>query len=316
MVFFTEDILSSIKARSFAPISQTTFQDSDLIILSNEELQLKLVSDIQTIREDFFLTSQTVPLVAGINGYYIPNRAVGNALRAVTWIDSNGNESAPLNRVPVDRAYLFGSSNSVPTAFYIQADQIILLPKPSLSSGSIRIYFSQRPNQLVATTSCAKITAISTVSTTTTFTVDTDLTASLLIGANVDILRTQSPFMLWAQEVPITAITSTTIAVTAANISDVNAVVLPTVGDYVCPAKMSNIPQVPQEFHPVLSQMGTCRVLASLGDLNKHTAAKAELMELRKEAIKLIKNRVESAPEKVDSRGSLLGRIGSRYGLR
>lgn len=316
MIFFTEDILESIKVRTMAPISQSTFQDTGLIVIANEELQLKLVSDIQTIREDFFLTSELQPLVANINAYFIPNRAIGNALRAVTYVDTQGNESAPLNRVPVDRAYLYGTSNSVPIAYYIQADQVVLLPKPSTSQGSVKMYFSQRPNQLVATTSCAKITAIASVGGVTTFDVNTDLTGTLTTSNLIDILRAKSPFMLWSQDVAITAITSTQISVADADISDVNGLILPTVGDYICPQGQANIPQVPQEFHPVLAQMGACRILASLGDLNKLNAAKAELAEVRKEAIRLVKNRVESAPEKVDTRGSILGRIGSRYGLR
>jgi hypothetical protein len=316
MYFLTEDLLNSMKIRSFAPIAQTTFSTPDLTLILNEELQLKLVSDIQLIREDFFLSSQTQSLVAGIGAYYIPSRAVGNALRAVTFVDTQGNESAPLNRVSVDRAHLFAGSNIQPIAFYMAADQVVLLPTPSLSQGSLRLYFSQRPNQLVVTTSCAKITAINTVSTTTTFTVDTDLTSSLIVGALIDVLRTKSPFMLWSQDVAITAITSNSIAVTASKVQDVNALTLPTVGDYICPAGQANIPQVPQEFHPMLAQMGAVRLLASLGDINKHQIAKADLQEARREAIKLIKNRVESAPQKVDTRGGLLGRMGARHGLR
>lgn len=316
MFFLTEDLLNSTKVRTFAPISQTTFSDADLTLILNEELQTKLVSDIQGTREDFFLTSLPQNLVAGISAYYIPARAIGNALRAVTYVDQQGNESAPLNRVPVERAYLFANANSIPIAYTIQSDQIVLLPRPSLSAGQVRVYYAQRPNQLVATTSCAKITGVSSAAGVTTFTVNTDLTLSLPVGSAVDFLRTKSPFMLWAQDVVVTAITSTTIAVQSAGVQDANLVVLPGVGDYICPAGQANIPQIPQEFHPMLAQMAAVRVMESLGDMQKYQAAAQTLQVLRKEAMKLIKNRVESAPEKVDSRGSLLGRIGSRYGLR
>jgi hypothetical protein len=316
MLFLTEDILNSAKVRTFAPISQTTFSDADLILIANEELQLKLVSDIQSIREDFFLGSTTQSLVANIGAYYIPSRAIGNALRAVTYVDSQGSESSPLNRISIDRAYLFAGTNTVPSAYYIQSDQIVLLPTPSISAGSIRQYFAQRPNQLVATASCAKITAIATVSGTTTFTVNTDLTATLAVGGTVDILRAKSPFMLTALDVPVTVISASTIAVSQSLVSDVNLGMLPAVGDYICLAGQANIAQVPQEFHPMLAQMVAIRILESLGDMNKRGAAEQTLNALRKEALKLIKNRVESAPQKVDTRGGILGRIGSRYGFR
>jgi hypothetical protein len=314
--YYTEDLTSAITLRTLAPIAQTTFQTSDLIQIANDEMQLKLVSDIQTIREDFFLQSQDQALVASQQGYYIPSRAVGNALKAVTYVDPQGNESAPLNRVPVERSYMFSSGNSVPIAFYVASDQIMLLPKPNLGQGTIRLYFFQRPNQLVSTTSCAKITSISSAGGTSAFTVNTDLTGSLSIGSTLDFLRVTNPFMLWAKDVAITAINSTTISVATTGVIDVNSNVLPTVGDYICPAGKANIPQIPQEFHPVLAQMGAVRLLAALGDLNKLAAAKQELAEVRRESVKLIKNRVESAPEKVDTRGGLMGRVGTRYGLR
>lgn len=316
MYYKTEDLTNGILLRTLAPLAQATFQLSDLIQIANDEMQLKLVADIQTIREDFFLNYQDQPIVGNQSAYYIPERAIGNALQAVTYLDGMGNESAPLNRVPVDRKYMFSSSNSIPIAFFVQSDQIVLLPQPNIGKGTIRQYFFQRPGQLVPTTSCAKITSVSTVSPNTTFTVDTDLSASLMNGTKVDFLRTVNPFMLWAKDVPIISISSTTITVATSGVVDANANVLPTVGDYICPRMQTNIPQVPQEFHPVLAQMGACRILASLGDLNKLNAAKAELNEMRKEAVRLIKNRVQSAPEKVDTRGSLMGRIGSRYGLR
>ena len=316
MFFFTEDLLNSAKLRTLAPISQTTFQDADLILLANEELQLKLVSDIQSIREDFFLTSALINLQAGVDRYVIPNRAIGNALKAVFYVDTQGNVSSPINRIDVDKSYLFAGTNSIPSAFYFEGDEIVLAPKPSTSAGQIKVSFMQRPNQLVLTATCAKITGISSASGTTTFTVDTDLTASLSVGVNVDFLKAQSPFMLWANEVPITAITSTTIAVTQTNVNDQAGNVRPTIGDYICPAKQCNIPQVPQEFHPMLAQMVALRLMESMGDMNKYQVGAATLAAARREAIKLIKNRVESSPDKVDSRGGILGRTGNRYGLR
>ncbi len=317
MFYLTEDLTAAITLRTLAPASQTTFLNSDLIQIANDEMQLKLVSDIQTIREDFFLASSDQSMVGAQSKYYMPSRAIGNALRSVCFVDSQGNESAPLNRVGVDRAYLYGNGNSQPAAFYVQSDQIVLLPKPTSTSGTIRQYFYQRPNQLVATSSCAKITLVTDFGNgTVAFDVDTDLTASLAVGDMVDFLRRVSPFMLSAYDVAITFISASEIQVATTGVVDVNASILPAVNDYICPAQQANIPQVPQEFHPVIAQMGACRILAALGDLNKLQAAKAELTEVRHEAMKLIKNRVDSAPEKVDTRGSLAGRIGNRYGLR
>lgn len=316
MFYYTEDLVTSMKLITLAPSSQQTFQDSDMIQIANDEMQLKLVSDIQSIREDFFLNYNDQTVVGSQSAYYIPTRAIGNALKSVTFLDPQGNESAPLNRIPVERAYLFGTGSVVPSAFYLQGDQVVVLPKQTNGSGTLRQYFFQRPNQIVSTTACAQITSVTSAAGITTLGVNTNLTASLTPGSTADFLRARSPFMLSALDVTIVSCSTNQMTVSTTAISDINSTVLPSVGDWICPAGKANIPQVPQEFHPVLAAMGGVRLLAALGDLNKLAAAKAELKELRMEALRIVKNRVESAPEKVDTRGSLSGRIGTRYGLR
>jgi hypothetical protein len=163
-------------------------------------------------------------------------------------------------------------------------------------------YF-RKPNQLIATASCAKITSISSVGGTTTFTVNTDLTADLSVGSNIDILSASSPYLLWSADIDITAITASTIAVATSDVSNAASTVEPQVGDYICPTGYSNIAQIPDELVPVLAQMGAVRMIAGLGDLNKWQAAKAELKEMREEAIKLIKTRAEGSPKRVGSNG-------------
>jgi hypothetical protein len=136
MQYNTEDLLSSIKLRSLVPISQATFQDADLIMLANEELQLKLVSDIMSERENFFETNSLTPIVAGVDTYTMPNRAIGNALKVVWTVDSVGNKRK-LQLKEVDQIAAYSGSGD-PAGFFIQGDQIVLLPKPVATGGFVR----------------------------------------------------------------------------------------------------------------------------------------------------------------------------------
>jgi hypothetical protein len=106
--------------------------------------------------------------------------------------------------------------------------------------------------------------------------------------------------------VAITAITSTTIEVLKASVVDVDGSVEPVANDYICPAGQSNIAMVPKEFHPVLAQMGAVRMLASLGDNAKWQSAKAELEQMRTEALKLVRQRADGTPELMSSVSPLM----------
>jgi hypothetical protein len=313
MGIFIEDIQQSAKLRTLAPLSQSTFDANDLVTMAHEELQLKLVSDIMEVREDFFLTSQLTPLVAMIDHYVMPERAIGNALKTLFYIDPVGNP-VELDRVDVDRitAYSAGGGGS-PEKYYFEGDEVVILPKPTTSAGSLMFSYFAKPNRITLTSNCAKITGKSSASGTTAFAVNTDLTASIVVGDLVDFVSSRSPFLLWAFGVPVTAISSSEIQVATANVSNAAGVVEPLQSDFICPNGYSNIPMVPEAFHPVLSQMVAIRMLAALGDLDKWQAAKAELTEVRKEANKLIKNRVESSPRTLKNNSGLVPRVsGSR----
>ena len=302
--FLVEDLIESAKDRSFAPISQSTFQDADILRLANEEI-LRVTAKLITVREDFFYARYTQSMTAGKDHYLVPKGASGNALKALFVVDSGGNKRK-LNRRDIDRINEYSATQGDSDAFYFEGDEIALMNPPS-GGDSLLFVYSRRPNRLVLTTDCAKITAVNSNAGTTTFTVDTDLTASLSTGSEVDFLRAVSPFALWGEEVAITAITATTIAVATTDVVDGDgSTVEPGLFDYICPTGYANIPMLPIEFHPVLAQRITCRMLASLGDLNKLGAAKMDLKEIEMDALAVVKNRVESSPERPSRKNGLI----------
>lgn len=305
MSYLVEDLLEAAKKRSFAPISQTTFQDDGLIEIANDELLLELVSDIMQVREDFFLAQRDVSLIANVDHYGLPDRSVGNALKALFFKDVAGNLSAPLARIDVDRSDVYSNVSGDPSKFYFEGDEVVILPRPSLSVGYLTQSYYERPNRLIATSSCAKITVVTAGVSSVTFTVDTDLSASLAVGDDVDFLSAKSPFRLWAKDIEIEAITATTIQVALSDVINPASTVEPQVGDYICPAGFSNIPMIPVEYHMVLAQMVACSMLHSLGQVEKLQAAEARLQRMRQKAGLLIKNRAESSPEFLVQRHSL-----------
>lgn len=306
MKLIIEDLVTSVKRRTLAPISQNTFVDQDIINVLNEEMESELVPFMSSIREDFFLRSQTVSLVASVPHYSVPERASGNALKDVWFLDSTGKRVRTIPRTEVHDLEAFVTTGAEPRAMFFRGDELYLTPTPNVSAGSLELWHYSRPNQLVSTSSCAKVTAVSTVAGTTTFTVDTDLTGSLSAGSLIDVIGGKSPYLLRYLDVAITAITSTTIAFASAGLSDESGSVTPAVGDYLCPAKQSCLPMLPDELHPILAQAAAVAILDSLGDLNKVGRAEGKLEKMKRNVLKLISNRVESEPEVVINRHGIL----------
>lgn len=293
------------------PVSQDTFTEDDILSIASEEMKLSVVADIMSVREDFFLRSRTVALTAGLSTYTIPANAIGNALKIVFLLDTNGNRYK-LTRVDIERSPGFSGASGQPAYYYIVGDEIELLPTPQAGYSVEFIYF-ESPSELALTSTCARITAISSAAGTTTLTVDTDLSATLAIGDEIDFLSAKSPFLLWAKEVAITAISSTQIQVATTDIDDVLGTVEPQVGDYICPSGTANIPMIPPEFHPVLAQSAAVRLLMGLGHLEKMSVASQILDRERAAAMKLIKNRVENSPEIIGPRRNILRAFRTRY---
>jgi hypothetical protein len=311
--FLVEDLISSGKLRSFAPVAAAAYSPADLLTIANEELLLNLVTNIHSVREDYFNTSKVVPVEANVDRYPIPTRSIANTLDAVIPLDTTRARGKPLERIEKSEAYRFSKEGQFPQAFYLEGDEIVVVPKPTANYGFLELSYCAKPNRLIDTSACAKITGITENAGTVVFDVDTDLTGSMQIGTEVDFLSAKNPYLLWADTVEITAITANQISVATSDVVDQASSVEPKVGDYICPTGFANIPMVAEEFHPVLAQMIACRLIAGLGDLNKQKAAEMDLAKLEAKALKLIKNRVAMSPQKISWRNNHVRIFSGRY---
>lgn len=308
-MYLTEDLLEDIKSRSNAPISQTTFVDADLIDIATRQLRSHVVPHIMKVREDFFQRSKSYSLTTNLDRYGVPKLAIGNAVKGLYLVDSAGAKS-PLQRTDSSKAYAYDSQSGDPEAYYFEGDEIVLLPAPPDSNHTLFCEYYAKPNKLIATSSCTKITAISDSAGTTTLTVDTDLSTALSIGSKIDFLSSNSPFLLWSSDVLITAITPTTIEVASNDIYNAIGSMEPQVDDYICPAGYANIPMIPEEWHDVLAQSVAVRLIRSIGHNERFQAEYAILKEMINDATELIQMRSESQPKFIAPSNPLAGIFG------
>jgi hypothetical protein len=126
-------------------------------------------------------------------------------------------------------------------------------------------------------------------------------------GATVDLLQTKGGHKHRAIDIvlPPNSISNTVIAFPSSSIpTDPNN--LPIVGDYICLANECIIPQVPSDLHSGLAERTCARILAALGDQTGLQASMAKIADIQANEITLLDNRVESSPQKIIARNSIL----------
>lgn len=281
-------LLASIRRRGFFENSTATgTADADLLALANEELQSSLVPFIMNLHEEYFLWQYTVTMTAGTAAYRIPSRAMGAKLREVDVV-TTGSEVRNLVRISADELEEWPQgSNGTPTAFYVRGNNVVLVPAPAQAE-TLRLTYFIRPNELKVstTTGLQAITAIDTGNGRVTVSSTTGITTSTL----VDFHKGTSGFEhLSIDQTPsVVGTPSGTVTVT-----------LPTglaVGDYIVLAEQSLVPQVPADFHPLLSQRVVCKLLEARGFFQKLGPAQAQLREMEEILRRAYAPRVDGEP--------------------
>lgn len=257
-------------------------------------MKVEITPMMLKLNEEYFLHHKDFTVTQG-STYRIPRRAVGSKLRDLKVIDASGNQQNLTRLFEEDRA------NS-PSGYYIARNSIEL--SSDFTSGTLRMKFFARPSTLVLTTACAQITAIDTATNSVTV---SSVPSTFANGTSVDIVQNYSPYDLLSIDDTISSISGTTI--TFSDLPDDLVV-----GDWICLATESPIPQVPDEMHPVLVQSALCKTLSS----KKDKAYKDELdtlMRVKEDAINMLDPRVENSSNKIRS-GKLLGYFSSRRYFR
>src|SRR5574343_458795 len=96
----TSKLLKSIKVRAMVPNSSITFSDEDLIDFLNEEMQIGMVESILQMKDDYLVFKEVVPIETSKKNYTIPERALGNKVREISFVD--GNNEYEMTQIAVD----------------------------------------------------------------------------------------------------------------------------------------------------------------------------------------------------------------------
>ena len=288
MIYTTDNLLTSIKNRAQLPDTTNPSSISapaNLLSLATEEMRIKIVPLILNADKEFYVSRLDVPVVANQEAYALPTRAAGNVLRSIRLV--NGAYDAPFGAM--DRDSLPMLPASTPLGYFFEDNKICLFPAPASAGLTIRMRYFQRPSRLEQTANCAQVTAVNTVASQVTV---SSVPASWQAGNTVDFIAQVVPYPTRAIDQAIVSISGTTITFSTLP-SDL------AVSDWIALSEYSPLPQMPEEFQPVLSQMVVCKCLEATGDRQGLQVALADLKVNLANAVTLITPRDESHPDKI-----------------
>jgi len=287
-VYTSQNLIDTIKKKAFIPSTQETFTDVDLLDLATDEMRDYILPKIKQTREEYFVTYRDYPVSSSVTSILAPDRAVGNAYRDIQLI--NGGNSYKLARLDIEDNIYSTTTGSL-RGYYLEANKIIL--RGNLT-GTVRVYYLTRPGRLVLPASAAAVASITPGATTTDIVVSS-IPSAWTVSETVDIVRATSGFSTLGTDVAA-SIAGTTITVANDDVPDDLAV-----GDWICLADESPVPQVPPEWYSYLAQAVASQVLESLGDWEALERSNRKMKEQEKNALSLITARVQSQSKKIVS---------------
>jgi hypothetical protein len=287
-VYTSQNLIDTIKKKAFIPSTQETFTDADLLELATDEMRDYILPKIKQTREEYFVTYRDYAVSASVTSILAPDRAVGNAYRDIQNIE--GSNSYKLARLDLEDN-IYGSTTGALRGYYLEANKIML--RGNLT-GTIRVYYMTRPGRLVLPASAAAVASITPGVSTTDIVVST-IPSTWSASETIDMVRATSGFSTLKTDIAAT-ISGTTLTVANADVPDDLAV-----GDWMCLADESPVPQVPPEWYSYLAQAVASQVLESLGDWEALERSNMKMKEQEKNALSLITARVQSQSKKIVS---------------
>lgn len=284
----SDDLIKEVRYRGMFPdASKGSYSAENILLMASQELRMKLVPMILSVREKYYETYVDYPMISGISIYALPERAIGGMASSVQYI-VNQSVTKLSNLEPISQRTT--QTGLYPKGFWFENDHVVIYPVPNASQGTIRVRYFQRPSLLVKTLDCAQIVEIDAAD---MWAKVRSYPSSWSSGISVDFVSNTVPYTPYGIDYAVHTITAadgsseTKIQFTSwpTNKDGVGAV---AVGDWIATAGYTPIPELMNEFFPILAQRTVVKLLEASGDREGAQIAAEMAKEMVYDATKLI----------------------------
>lgn len=295
----TTGLLKNMKRRAFLPAG-SGLTTADLLEVLSEQLRNYIPAFLKGLREEYLIASVSLTVTGPT--VPAPARACGAAFRGIEWTCAD-RSLRPLDRIEPERRAAYALTDSQPVGYMFKGNDIILVP--AVTSGVVVLSYQQRPGQLVLPSSCGLITVADVDAQGGQFTVSSKPTTFTDSPTPYDFVSASGNFIAYG------------IDFTGAGGQDLtwsgNDAILAggpafwaqiAVGDYLCLAGETCIPQLPSEVHDLLAQAAAYQVASDTGS-SRLGAIKDALKELREQVTVILAPRNSGSSRPIVSKSGL-----------
>lgn len=314
-------LIRSVRNRALIPTDTSVFQDEDILDILNEEVTQGLLATIMSLNEEHLVDHIDIPIDSTQDlsqGIKIPERAVGNKLREVSYIrEGNVYELSRISLEELsDYRNDFDRYNYNLDLFYVEGDRIKFVSN-RVSADFVRVYFYMMPNDIVLESECAKVNSIVVRQDGFTEVIVQSIPDSFAASGGtfpkLDIVSAKVPNKIVSFDIEIDSLVQGSPNKIIMKSEDVPSFV--EKDDYVCLQFNTPYLNMPTEMHSLLAQRASVYILEALGDTEGLRNALTRLQGMENSIQTVLEDRVEGAPQKINPRHSPLSQtswVGTR----
>lgn len=307
--YIVDSLLPTLRLLPLMPSVQALFSDADLLTIMTFEMNSKIMPLIDNQSEEYGVYIADLPYSTTQTVYTIPSRALAGKLRAVSFLDPVNNEvRIPRLRVEDIMSNVNATGLAINPAlwgFYLQNNKVVTYLSSvnggSSSFKSLRLRYIRQPSQLVLSTACGEVVSISG----NAVVVD-NIPSTFTTSVKYDLIS-NSPQMFDSllDDAVVTGINTGTDTITFA------AGTVPStlqVGDWICLAGQSPIPQIP--YNPgfqLLLQLSAAKCLEIHGDVQGFNVAMSQASDMKNYLISVLTPRVDANVIRLTTPNSIYG---------
>ncbi len=307
--YIVDNLLPTLRLLPLMPSVQALFTNDDLLTIMTFEMNSKIMPLIDNQSEEYGVYILDTPYSTSQTVYNMPTRAMGGKLRALSFLDPVNNEvRIPRLRVEDIMSNVYATGLAINPAlwgFYLQNNKIVTYLS-SVNGGSnafksLRQRYVRQTSTLVLSSACGEVTAISG----DVVTVD-NIPSTFTTSSTYDLIS-NSPQMFesYLDDATITALNTGTGAITFTTGTVPSGL---QVGDWVCLAGQSPIPQIP--FNPgfdLLLQLSAAKCLEIHGDTQGFNVAMSQAADMKSYFISILTPRVDANVIRLTTPNSMYG---------
>jgi hypothetical protein len=301
MKYDTSWLLDQVTRFESIAASEVTFDDNDVIEFLETELVTTVTPICQSVNEEFGVFYEDIPVTASTLTLTVPSFATGQRLRSVNVVSGTSPNNQYLTSLPRLNPAQIASIILPPYGgFYLRNNEIVFYPSP-INTGTIRLSYYRRPNELVSVASTGRIISIN-VAANTVLLDNAPPGVYWQAGDEMDILTSTLPFDFRVKGAILEIKSGTTLKFAPAVIAKVKIGDIVSLGGEACVAQF-----IPGEAHYLLAQLAAARCLQGLGDTAGTKIALEKAEQMKTNLVKIMSDRVQDQPKKIIGNAGIAG---------